>query len=63
MITGRMNRAFEALTACRSSVPDLRHIYRPGTPQRAALDRLLAALSEVETEFGWQRTSPGHPEY
>ena len=47
MLTRRIDTALDALARCRARVPDLRDLYRPGSPERAALDDLLEALSRT----------------
>jgi len=44
MITRKIDAALEALADCRASLPDLRDLYRRGSPERIALDDLLKAL-------------------
>ena len=58
MLTRRIDRALDALATCRSRLPGLRDIYRPESVERAALDRLLAALAETETALA-QGPCPG----
>jgi len=41
MLTGRIDRALEALISCREHVPLLRDLYGSGSPERAALDAVL----------------------
>lgn len=48
MRTRRLDAAFDALSACRSRVPFLRDVYRPGTPERVAVDDLLNALARLD---------------
>lgn len=47
MLTRRIDAALDALDACRTRAPDLRDCYRPGSPERAALDELMAALERT----------------
>jgi hypothetical protein len=47
MLTRRVDAALDALCACRERVP-LRDQYKPDTPQRAALDGVLAALRRAD---------------
>jgi hypothetical protein len=49
MLTRRIDAALNALSDCRNRVPELRDIYRPDTPERAALDDVLAALQRAGT--------------
>ena len=59
MLTRKIDAALDALDLCRSAVPELAAIYRPGTPTRAALeavidaaDRANAALFGVDRQAG-----------
>jgi hypothetical protein len=47
MLTRKIDAALTALDACRARTPALRDCYRPGGPERAALDALLAALEQA----------------
>ena len=49
MLTRRIDAALDALAVCRARAPGLRDCYRPGSPERAALDALIAALERTET--------------
>jgi hypothetical protein len=48
MLTRKIDAAYFAIAACRTRAPALLEFYGPETPERVALDRLLAALREVE---------------
>lgn len=48
MLTRKIDAALDALDACRARAPGLRDCYRPGSPERDALDALLAALERTE---------------
>ena len=48
MLTQRIDAALDALAACRARLPGLRDVFRPGAPERAALDDLLAALERTD---------------
>ena len=48
MLSYRIDAALDALLACMMRVPALRDCYRPGTPERAALDSLLAELQRTD---------------
>ena len=39
MLTRKIDAALAALAACRAHAPGLRDCYRPGTSERAALDK------------------------
>jgi hypothetical protein len=60
MLTERIDAALDALAACRLKVPGLRDIFRPGEPERVALDDLLAALARTDAVILSRR--PSHPE-
>ena len=57
MLTQRIDGALDALAACRSRLPDLRDVFRPGAPERAALDDLLAALARTDAVILSRRPS------
>ena len=44
MLTRRIDAALEALWTCRERLPLLRDLYAQGTPERAALDGIVAAI-------------------
>jgi hypothetical protein len=48
MLTRRIDAALMAMTACRLRLPDLRNVYRPGSPERAVLDELIATLERAD---------------
>jgi hypothetical protein len=48
MLSQRIDAALDALAVCRSGLPGLRDVFRPGAPERAALDDLLAALARTD---------------
>ncbi|QUD89845.1 hypothetical protein [Phenylobacterium montanum] len=48
MLTQKIDGALDAILACMMRVPALRDAYRPGTPERAALDDLLASLQRAD---------------
>jgi len=60
MLSRRIDAALDALAACRSRVPGLRDVFRPGGPERAALDDLLAALERTDAVI--LSRPPTHPE-
>ena len=66
MLTKPIDKALEALTACRQHVPYLPDLYRPESPERAALDGVLRAVGEANevligrsTPRGFSRGSQG----
>ena len=48
MLTRRIDQALDALILCRQRLPFLRDLYRPGSPERAALDALLDGLRDAD---------------
>jgi len=48
MLTQRIDAALNAIAACKVKAPLLADCYRPGTPERIALEGLLAALETVD---------------
>jgi hypothetical protein len=48
MLTRKIDAALDALAACRARAPGLAACYRPGSPERLALDRLMAALDAAD---------------
>lgn len=55
MLTHKIDAALDALLACAMRLPALRDCYRPGTPERAALDNLLAALQHADAALFTRR--------
>jgi hypothetical protein len=58
MLTRRIDAALDALAACRSRVPSLRDVYRPGSAERAVLDDLLGALKRADDVLLDRRAAP-----
>jgi hypothetical protein len=54
MLTRNIDAALNALDACRERTPALRDHYRPGSPERSALDALLAALARTDAALAPQ---------
>ena len=48
MFTQRIDAALDAIAACKVKAPLLADCYRPGTPERIALEGLLVALETVD---------------
>ncbi len=48
MLTQRIDAALNAIAACKVRTPLLADCYRPGTPERIALEGLLVALETVD---------------
>ena len=61
MLTRTIDAALDALTGCRARAPGLRDCYRPGTPERAALDALMAALKRTEAALSPRRGPSPRP--
>ncbi len=59
MITRRLDRALEAMHACRLRTPDMREVFGPNTPQWEALTALMAALDYAERSL--QAPAAGAP--
>jgi hypothetical protein len=57
MLSERIDAALDALAACRIRVPGLRDVFRPGAPERVALDDLLAALARTDAVILSRRPS------
>lgn len=62
MFTRSIDQALDALAACRRRLPSLRDLYREDSPERAALDAALAAVSRADDVlFAQYRRPPlGH---
>jgi len=61
MLTKPIDKALEALTACRQHVPYLPDLYRPESPERAALDGVLRAVGEANEVLIGQPKLRGSP--
>jgi hypothetical protein len=48
MLTRHIDQAFDALAACKTRLPWLRDLYRPGTPEHDALEAVLGALQRAD---------------
>jgi hypothetical protein len=48
MLTTKIDAGLDALLACTVRLPALRDCYRPGTPERAALDELIKSLAQTD---------------
>ncbi len=55
MLTRRIDQALEALILCRERLPFLRDLYRPESPERAALDALLDGLRRADHALARRR--------
>jgi hypothetical protein len=58
MLTRRIDAAFHAIVQCRHRVPFLSEVYRPGTPERAAIDDLLNALQRADETLLLRKAAP-----
>lgn len=59
MLTRRIDQALEALILCRERLPFLRDSYRPGSPERAALDAALEGLRRADQALARGCEPPG----
>jgi hypothetical protein len=48
VLTRRIDQALEALALCRERLPFLRDLYRPGSPERCALDAALEGVRRAD---------------
>lgn len=48
MLTRKIDTALDAMASCRIRTPMLAECYRLGTPERIALDDLIAALERTD---------------
>ncbi len=48
MLTRRIDAALDALWICRERLPLLVDLYRPETPERAALEGVVAAIAHAD---------------
>lgn len=58
MLTRRIDTALDAIARCRSQVPFLSGLYRPGSPERLALEDLLAALRRTDDALLRRQAAP-----
>jgi hypothetical protein len=58
MLTRRIDAAYFAIEACRDRTPALLEFFHAETPERVALDRLMAALREVDNALFSPRAEP-----
>ena len=59
MLTQKFDSAFDAMTVCRARVAALLDCYRPQTPERQAVEGLLAALESLDAAL--TRAPSGSP--
>jgi len=52
VLTERIDLALDALDASRKHVPGLRDVFRPQSPERVVLDKLLAVMAEADDVLG-----------
>lgn len=60
MLSQKIDSALDALLACMMRLPALRDCYRPGTPERVALDDLTASLQRTGAAL-FEDCSPPRP--
>jgi hypothetical protein len=59
MLTRRIDAALDAIARCRAQAPVLASLFRPGAPERVALEDLLDALKRTDDALlGRQRQPP-----
>ncbi len=58
MLTRRIDAALEALWTCRERLPLLVDIYRPETPERAALEGVVAAIANADKMLLGREATP-----
>ncbi|HEX4184191.1 MAG TPA: hypothetical protein VHY34_13130 [Caulobacteraceae bacterium] len=58
MLTRRIDAALDALQACRERLPRLRDLYRPGSPERVALDEVVTAIGRADQVMRPSRGAP-----
>ena len=62
MVTESLDRAFDAMRECRRRTPDLTAVVGPLSPEREALNALMAALDLAERALGLGgRLPPSRP--
>ena len=57
MLSRRIDTALDAIVRCRSQVPLLSGLYRPGSPERTALDELAEVLGRADAAL-FHRPAP-----
>lgn len=57
MWTRRIDRALDAIDACRRSLPELGELYPLGSPQREALARAVGAVEQARRVVFERRAS------
>lgn len=58
MLTRTIDKALDAMDECAQRVPELRNIFRPGSPREVALSRVLDALAEAELVLSGRLAAP-----
>ncbi|MDR3506843.1 MAG: hypothetical protein P4L64_02990 [Caulobacteraceae bacterium] len=61
MLTHKIDGALDALLACMMRLPALRDCYRPGTPERVALDELMVSLQRTDAALFDHRMAAAGP--
>ena len=61
MLTERIDAAYRALDAARERTPALLEVYPPDTPERVALNRVMAALHHVDDVLLGRCANPPEP--
>jgi hypothetical protein len=52
MLTRQIDAALDSLWTCRERLPRLAALHPPGTPERMALDDVLAAIARADKVMG-----------
>jgi hypothetical protein len=59
MLTRKIDRALDAMAACKDRVPALREIYRADSPEGLALGHLMEAVERAQQVLQGQATRAG----
>ncbi|KQY26406.1 hypothetical protein ASD21_16935 [Caulobacter sp. Root1455] len=59
MLTRKIDRALDAMAACKDRVPALREIYRADSPEGLALGNLMEAVEQAQQVLQGQAARAG----
>ncbi|MFZ0267796.1 hypothetical protein [Caulobacter sp.] len=59
MLTRKIDRALDAMAACKDRVPALREIYRADSPEGLALGHLMDAVEQAQQVLQGQAARAG----
>ncbi len=59
MLTRKIDRALDAMAACKDRVPALREIYRADSPEGLALGQLMDAVDRAQRALQGQAARTG----